>query len=173
MCVCSLRVLPVSDRGFPGGLSKAALIGELDGKSIFTPYQVTTRFERRRALAATLSDTLYVYDFLEVRRPVCCMCPLKCGPCLCYVFSGPLARRARLVPPVKARLCGPSLHRWCGCFLCAVPLTPSSCNCARVGRGLMGHSPPVERQRREHGAVRLPGCDPWLAWGKCRCSSER
>ena len=57
----------MSDRGFPGGLSKASLIGELDGKSILTPYQVTTRFERRRALAATLSDTLYVYDFLEVR----------------------------------------------------------------------------------------------------------
>jgi hypothetical protein len=55
---------PVSDRGFAGSLSKAALIGELDGKSILTPYLVTTRFERRRALAATLSDTLYVHTLL-------------------------------------------------------------------------------------------------------------
>jgi hypothetical protein len=56
----------VSDLGFAGGMSKASQIGELDGKSILTPYLVTTRFERRRALAATLSDTLYAYDFLEL-----------------------------------------------------------------------------------------------------------
>ena len=60
-CLCPLPA-PVSDRGIAGGLSKSGLIGELDGKSILTPYLVTTRFERRRALAATLSDTLYVVD---------------------------------------------------------------------------------------------------------------
>jgi hypothetical protein len=48
------------------GVFKSKSAGELDGKSILTPYPVTTRFERRRALAATLSDTLYAYDFLEL-----------------------------------------------------------------------------------------------------------
>ena len=39
---------------------------ELDGKDVMSPYPVATRFERRRALAAAITDTLYVFDFLEL-----------------------------------------------------------------------------------------------------------
>jgi hypothetical protein len=78
---------PVSDRGIAGGLSKSGLIGELDGKSILTPYLVTTRFERRRALAATLSDTLYVGVCRHSWQCAVCMVPhararpLPCALC--------------------------------------------------------------------------------------------
>ena len=55
-----------------GGLSKASQIGELDGKSTMTPYLVTSRFERHRALAATLSDTLCVLHVYPPWRTSAC-----------------------------------------------------------------------------------------------------
>ena len=40
--------------------------GELDGKPVTLPYPVTSPFERKRALAASITDTVYCYDFIEV-----------------------------------------------------------------------------------------------------------
>lgn len=40
--------------------------GELDGRPVTTPYPVTSPYEKQRALAAALSDTVYVYDFIEL-----------------------------------------------------------------------------------------------------------
>jgi biotin carboxylase/acetyl-CoA carboxylase carboxyltransferase component/biotin carboxyl carrier protein len=48
------------------GSDSSAPVGELDGKPVSTPYPVTTTFERRRALAAHTSETLFAYDFLEL-----------------------------------------------------------------------------------------------------------
>ena len=41
--------------------------GTWDGLSVTAPYSVVRPFERERSLALALSDTLYCYDFLEVR----------------------------------------------------------------------------------------------------------
>jgi acetyl-CoA carboxylase / biotin carboxylase 1 len=41
------------------GSNRESRTGEWDGKSVLTPYPVTTLFEQKRALAATLSDTIY------------------------------------------------------------------------------------------------------------------
>ena len=48
------------------GGSGGTKAGEWDGKPVTTPYAVVRPFERQRALAAALSDTVYVYDFLEL-----------------------------------------------------------------------------------------------------------
>lgn len=48
------------------GLPSASARGELDGKPVTTPYPVVSPFERQRALAAALTDTIYVYDFIEL-----------------------------------------------------------------------------------------------------------
>ena len=53
------------------GVSSLSRAGELDGRSTLTPYPVATHFELRRALAATLSDTLFAYDFLELFQVRC------------------------------------------------------------------------------------------------------
>lgn len=60
----------------PSGMAEAAAIasgehvqhaplikGELDGLPITTPYPSTAPFERQRAQAAAISDTIYCYDF--------------------------------------------------------------------------------------------------------------
>ena len=44
-------------------------LGDLDGKPVSTPYTVTSVFSQKRALAAAMSETVYVYDFLELVRP--------------------------------------------------------------------------------------------------------
>ncbi|RYG42610.1 hypothetical protein EON68_01630, partial [archaeon] len=53
-----------------GGLGAAGTLGpyrgEWDGRAVTTPYPVTSPFDRQRALAAALSDTVYVYDFIEL-----------------------------------------------------------------------------------------------------------
>lgn len=47
-------------------LGTSLLSAELDGKPVTTPYPISSPFERERGLAAAMTDTLYVYDFLEL-----------------------------------------------------------------------------------------------------------
>lgn len=47
-------------------LPSASVRGELDGKPVTTSYPVASPFERQRAIAAGMSDTIYVYDLIEL-----------------------------------------------------------------------------------------------------------
>ena len=58
---------PLGTGGFSGHAPPpSSYRGELDGKPVNTPYSVTSPFDRQRALAAALSDTIYAYDFIEL-----------------------------------------------------------------------------------------------------------
>ncbi len=50
----------------PPTASAVAVGGELDGRPVTEPYPIASEFEGKRALAAAMSDTLYVYDFMEL-----------------------------------------------------------------------------------------------------------
>lgn len=41
-------------------------VGELDGQEVTVPYPVINRFDLKRAQALMLTDTLYVYDFIDL-----------------------------------------------------------------------------------------------------------
>jgi hypothetical protein len=66
---------PGSEGGILQGLAQsmeldAALFpkGRWDGQGVMAPYPLTTSVERKRALAAAMSDTVWVYDFPEILR---------------------------------------------------------------------------------------------------------
>jgi acetyl-CoA carboxylase carboxyltransferase component/biotin carboxyl carrier protein len=58
-------LMPMPLTAMPSALP-TSFAGELDGKPINSPYPIASPFDRQRALAAALSDTVYVYDFLEL-----------------------------------------------------------------------------------------------------------
>jgi len=70
--LAALGLSSIRGGGTPGGSGGApsatepAGRGDLDGRPVVTPYPLTSPFERQRALAAAMSDTIYVYDFIEL-----------------------------------------------------------------------------------------------------------
>ncbi|KAA0173957.1 hypothetical protein FNF27_04518 [Cafeteria roenbergensis] len=62
------RTHNASHSGGSDAAGSGAASGELDGRPVSFAYPVTTPFERRRALAAHMTESVFVYDFIELMQ---------------------------------------------------------------------------------------------------------